>query len=116
MDEKLIIEKKEIITKYNENTTYKNPFIYYSQTHIIGIDIKQDKYPNIRGLCIIDKNSLYTTIAQAIFRLRKLNMGHTIDFNLINKNIKTSKELYKYLKKMMKYQEKTKRNHYYIKH
>jgi len=96
-DEKLVID--EILKKYDEYGTYINPFLYYSQTHIIGIDIKQDKYPIIKGLCIIDHNSLYTTVAQAIFRLRKLNMGHSIDFNIVNKSMNTTNELYNYLKK-----------------
>ena len=98
IDEKLVIDKKQV-KKYNENITYKNPFIYYSQSHIIGIDIKQDKYPNIHGLCIIDNYSVYTQIAQAIFRLRKLNMGHKIDFNLIKiENINNVNDLYTFLK------------------
>ena len=105
-DEKIIFNN-DIYTKYNENMTYTNPFLYYSQTHIIGIDINQDKYPNIHGLCIIDDNSVYTTVAQAIFRLRKLNMGHKIDFNIQNlghkidfniQNITNPKDLYKFLK------------------
>ena len=97
-DNKLIINKKQIMM-YDENILYINPFIYYSQTHIIGIDIKQDYYPKLNGLCIIDSTSIYTTVAQAIFRLRKLNMGHTINFNLIKmNNMHTTYELYDYLK------------------
>lgn len=65
---------------YNPNYSYKSPFIYYSQAHIVGIDIKQDNYPLMKGLCLIDENSYYSKIAQAMFRLRKLNMGHSIDF------------------------------------
>jgi hypothetical protein len=65
---------------YNPNIFYKNPFIYYDQAHIVGVDIKQDKYPIMNGLCIINNLSIYSQIAQAMFRLRKLNMGHSIDF------------------------------------
>ena len=46
-----------------ENKIYNKPFIYYSQSHIIGTDIKQDKYPSLLGLCIIDKNIIYTTLS-----------------------------------------------------
>ena len=55
------------------------------------------------GLCIIDEKTLYTTVAQAMFRLRKLNMGHRINFYIINKEkidiiINEPKDIYTYLK------------------
>ena len=77
---KLVYMGDNNVEKYDEYINYINPFLYYSQSHIVGVDIKQDNYPNIIGLCIIDLNMQYTVIAQAIFRLRKLNMGHTINF------------------------------------
>ena len=76
--------KNDNIEDYSESTNYINPFIYYSQAHTVGVDIKQDNYPNLKGLCIIDKNSLYTDVAQGIFRLRKINLGHTVSFLCIN--------------------------------
>jgi hypothetical protein len=101
-DNKMVIEN-DIKMKFNENKNYINPFIYYSQTHIVGIDIPQENYPSMIGLCIIDDKTLYTTVAQAIFRLRKLNMGHTIDFYILNKNkienLESSQDIYSYLKK-----------------
>ena len=87
-NEKYVHKKDNISEKYNENILYENPFIYYSQSHVIGIDIKQDKYPNIKGLCIIDVATEYTIVAQSMFRLRKLNMGHTINFLLLNAILK----------------------------
>jgi len=82
---------------YDSNYPYINPFIYYSQSHIIGIDIKQDNYPIMKGLCIIDEYSYYSQIAQAMFRLRKLNMGHSIDFiNL--KKFRDKEEIICYLR------------------
>ena len=75
---------------YKSTKNYISPFIYYSQAHIVGIDIKQDYYPILKGLCIIDENSFYSQIAQAMFRLRKLNIGHSIDF--LNKDKERSKE------------------------
>ena len=51
-----------------------NVIYYYSQKHIIGVDFKQ---PNIlNGLVLINDSSNYTQIAQAIYRMRKLNKGH----------------------------------------
>ena len=81
------------IQTYNSDINYTNPFFYYSQTHIVGIDIKQDNYPILKGLCIVDKLTSYSETAQAMFRLRKLNMGHTIDFFIIENNQITSSEL-----------------------
>ena len=80
---KYVISNNDI-TGYNKkvydlNIFYKNPFIYYDQAHIVGVDIKQDKYPIMKGLCIINNLSIYSQIAQAIFRLRKINMGHSIN-------------------------------------
>jgi hypothetical protein len=72
------------LTPYDSSIIYSNPFLYYSQTHIIGIDIKQDNYPILKGLCIINSNSTYSIVAQSMFRLRKLNQGHSIDFLFID--------------------------------
>ena len=69
------MQKEEL---YNEFTNYINPFIYYSQAHTVGVDIKQDKYPNLKGICLVDKHTTYKEVAQGIFRLRKLNLGHTV--------------------------------------
>jgi len=82
-DDKMVLYNNSV-TKYDPYLNLTKPFIYYSQSHTIGVDINQDNYPTLKGLCIIDDHSKYTTIAQAIFRLRKLNMGHTIDFYHIN--------------------------------
>ena len=71
--------------KYDSNKIYDDPFFYYSQKHTVGIDIKQDNYPILKGLCIIDNLNTYTEVAQSVFRLRKLNQGHTIQLFCINK-------------------------------
>jgi len=91
-DDKMII-KDGILLKLNENIKYEKPFFYYDQSHIIGIDIKQDNYPILHGLCIIDNISTYTEVAQAIFRLRKLNYGHYISFLLNKFNLNNTTEL-----------------------
>ena len=103
LDNKLSITKNTFdsdftISDYNEHIKYFKPFIYYSQSHIVGIDIKQDNYPVMKGLCIIDAKSVYTDVAQSIFRLRKINLGHTIDFLFLDSATKTSKEIYSMLK------------------
>ena len=52
-------------------------------------------------MCIIDNKTLYTTVAQAVFRLRKLNIGHSINFYLLNidtTDIDSSEKLYRMLK------------------
>ncbi len=81
------------IELYDQSINYPNPFFYYSQTHIIGIDLKQDNYPVLKGLCIVDNLTTYSEAAQSMFRLRKLNMGHTIDFLIIESNPIESYEL-----------------------
>ena len=84
-------EKKVIINnneeEYSELKKYNNPFIYYSQTHTIGTEINQNSYPVLLGLCIIDNKTTYTQISQAIFRLRKINIGHSINIIIINTDI-----------------------------
>jgi hypothetical protein len=81
---------------YNGNITfYKNEifkqheiFIYYNNKNTIGIDFKQPI--EMKGLVTIDVNNTLTNVAQGMFRLRKLNITHTIDFYLdksLKKNI-----------------------------
>jgi hypothetical protein len=67
---------------YN-NEIYNNVFIYYDQKHCIGIDFKQ---PNsLHGIVTINSEDTLTKISQGIFRLRKINIGQTIDFYLPEK-------------------------------
>jgi hypothetical protein len=70
---------------YNQYKIYIEPFFYYSQKHTVGVDIKQDNYPILNGLCLIDKLNTYTEVAQSVFRLRKLNQGHSIQLYCINR-------------------------------
>jgi len=92
-DDKMVITEDGKLEKLNENKIYSNPFFYYDQAHIVGIDIKQDNYPILHGLCIVDNLSYYSEVAQAMFRLRKLNFGHEISFILHKFNINKQKEL-----------------------
>jgi TPR repeat protein len=93
-NEKMVIKNNKL-EKLNDYIKYNKPFFYYDQAHIVGIDIKQDNYPILHGLCIVDKNSFYSEVAQAIFRLRKLNLGHRVSFILNNNyDVKDIAELY----------------------
>lgn len=65
-------------------------FYYYDQKHIIGTDFRQ---PNLmKGIIIIDDRNDYSTIAQGIYRMRKLNRGHTVDINYIGKKLEILSE------------------------
>ena len=66
----------------HENNFSKFPendfIIFFSQRNIVGIDIPNQPN-NMKGLAIISKSERYTNVAQAIYRMRKLNKGQTID-------------------------------------
>ncbi len=97
--EKLIYNGLNDIILY-DNHLHKSDeiFIYYDNKHIIGIDFKQPL--NMNGLVLIHKHNKLTEVAQGIFRLRKVNITHTIDF-YINKpsDFSDLNELYEHLKK-----------------
>jgi len=96
-DEKMVYRNNNL-EKFNEYIIYNKPFIYYDQAHIVGIDIKQDNYPILHGLCIVDSLSFYSEVAQAMFRLRKLNLGHKISFVIKNFLVNNKFELYEKFK------------------
>ena len=50
---------------------------FYSQRHIVGVDFKQPAIVN--GLLLLGPQNTRTQAAQAMYRLRKLGRGHTID-------------------------------------
>jgi hypothetical protein len=50
---------------------------FYSQRHIVGIDFQQPAI--LKGLLLLGPQNTRTQAAQAMYRLRKLNRGHTID-------------------------------------
>jgi len=89
----VILTESENPKIFNNEKLHK-PIFYYDQAHIIGIDIKQENYPILLGLCIIDNNTKYTEIAQGIFRLRKINFGHSIDIFVNDDNVLTKDELF----------------------
>ena len=86
-DDREVIYENNKEKVYNSNNVYESGKVmyYYSQRHIIGSDFTQ---PNIlNGIITIDDNSKYTNIAQAMFRMRKLNEGHTIDICYVGNNV-----------------------------
>ncbi len=67
---------------YEEKMYNTNEVVYYySQRHIVGIDFKQPTL--LTGLVLLNSNSIYTNVSQAIFRMRKLNKGHSIRIGYI---------------------------------
>ncbi len=78
-DQKYVLAGTHNESNYSSSKKYSKPFIYYSQGHVIGVDIRQDYLPKMKGLVTINSKSIYTNVAQAVFRLRKLNLGHTVD-------------------------------------
>jgi len=101
-DTRMYYDLKQKIHKiYNDNILGNNIFIYYDHKHCVGIDFKQPK--SMHGLVTIGVTDTLTRISQGIFRLRKINKGHTIDFYLPNKlKTKESEEnfIYNYLNKI----------------
>jgi hypothetical protein len=54
-----------------------NTIVYFDNGHILGVDIRLPS--TSRGLVTVSDKSTYSSFAQSIFRLRKLNRGQMID-------------------------------------
>jgi hypothetical protein len=89
------------VVRNYKNETFDNLFIYYDHKHCVGTDFKQPF--KMHGLVTIDTKNNLTEIAQGIFRLRFINIGHSVDFYIIAKkpavnNIrKQNQQLFNYL-------------------
>jgi hypothetical protein len=71
--------KGQLLESYYNNEIITNKdFILYDNKHIIGQDIKQSF--EMSGLCTVNNKLTLTLLAQGIYRLRKINRGHTINF------------------------------------
>ena len=100
----LLKDDTKMIYTINGPIEYKyKPYVkgevvyYYSQRHIVGVDFIQANI--LDGIIILDKYNRYTEIAQAIYRMRKLNKGHTIKIGIYNiDNINTSTKVYNMIK------------------
>ena len=77
-------------SKYN-NEVFQDVFIYYDNKHCVGVDFKQPFI--MKGLVTVSNKNTITEIAQAMYRLRGLNIGHTLEF-YFPKNINNLKELF----------------------
>lgn len=116
--------KKKIILNNGETQNYNMElyktselFIYYNNKNTVGTNIRQPIV--MKGLVTFNNKNTLTEIAQGIFRLRKVNITHTIDFFTSNdlfieyKNIPTNtgklELLYRnFVQKGEKYKEGTK--------
>ena len=83
-----------IHTKYN-NEIFHKLFIYYDHKNCIGVDFKQPY--KMHGLITVSNDNNLTQISQAIFRLRNLNIGHTIDY-FVSTNLEIGSDVYKLYK------------------
>lgn len=82
--------------KYVESSVRDKVVYYYDQRHIVGTNFIQPIILN--GLVTINKQSLRTNVAQAIYRMRKLNEGHTVTICYNDTDIKDSKGIYQMIK------------------
>jgi hypothetical protein len=76
-DERMIYYNPDNIQKYN-NEKIDNLLIYYDHKHTVGIDFKQPF--KMFGIVSVSKNNTLTQVAQSIYRLRNINIGHCVDF------------------------------------
>ncbi|QKF94457.1 DUF3638 protein [Fadolivirus algeromassiliense] len=97
----------------NELIDSEKIFIYYDHKHIVGIDIKQPYF--LRGFATINYFNMFTDVSQGIFRLRKLNYGHTIDFILHKYYANTEKvnNSIELLNVLWRHEQTNKKNSYY---
>lgn len=61
-----------------DNKKHKNAFMYYDHKHTVGTDIIQTH--RMHALVTVQSKNTLTEIAQGMFRLRNLNVGHSVDF------------------------------------
>lgn len=79
-------EKGEELTYNYSGEIYdtNEVFMYYDNKNIVGTDIPQPSIMN--GLVTINYFNRSTEVSQAMFRLRKLNFGHSFHF-VLNKDV-----------------------------
>lgn len=61
-----------------KNETFQDVFMYYDHKHCVGTDFKQPF--KMHGLITVGAKNNLTEISQGIFRLRNINIGHSVDF------------------------------------
>jgi len=91
------LTKTDILMIYNGEHIYdipvEEPLYYFSQRHIVGIDI-MNQSTSLKGILMVNDNNTYTQVAQAMYRMRKLNKGQTCMFGYVgNNNYNTSEDI-----------------------
>lgn len=81
--------KEKRIINHDKNAK-RSMFIYYDQIHTVGHDIPDQPY-SMKGIVTVNYFNRFTDISQGMFRLRKLNYGHKIDFATINVNCENNR-------------------------
>ena len=76
--QKMIYDENE--SKLYSDEVFKNVFIYYDNKNCVGMDFKQPF--SMHGLVVLNNYNTLTEVSQGIYRLRKINIGHTIDYYL----------------------------------
>ncbi len=80
------LTKTDVLMVYNGEHIYdmpvEDPLFYFSQRHIVGIDI-MNQPTSLQGIVMVNDNNTYTQVAQAIYRMRKLNKGQTCMFGYV---------------------------------
>jgi len=95
------LTKTDVLMVYNGEHIYdiniEDPVYYFSQRHIVGIDI-MNQSTSLQGIVMVDDNNTYTQVAQAMYRMRKLNKGQTCMFGYVgNESYNTSEDIRKML-------------------
>ena len=57
----------------------------YDNKNIVGVDFKQPV--KMHGLAIISNKNRFVDVAQGIFRMRNMNISHTLDYITFDSNI-----------------------------
>ena len=80
------LTKTDVLMVYNGEHIYdipvEDPIYYFSQRHIVGIDI-MNQPTTLNGIVMVNDNNTYTQVAQAMYRMRKLNKGQTCMFGYV---------------------------------
>ena len=79
-------------SKIYSDEIFQNVFIYYDNKNCVGMDFKQPL--NMHGLVILNNYNTLTEVSQGIYRLRKINISHTIDYYLPDTFKSSDIELY----------------------
>ena len=93
-DIKFVYHSGEIFRYENQVYPTDKIFIYYDNKHCVGIDFKQ---PNkMKAIITLNSSNTLTQLSQSIYRLRNINIGHTIDFYCpdINNSFKNVNDIY----------------------